>query len=84
LKKLLHNEYERQSGFFQLFGQDYCVLIANSNAAIKIFTLDTGRLFQETHDVFKTLKKYKSHIEVYFPEATAVQNLLNAKVQIVL
>jgi phosphoadenosine phosphosulfate reductase len=41
--------------FFQLFRQEDQVitaLIANSNAAIKIFTLDTGRLFQETYDVF--------------------------------
>jgi phosphoadenosine phosphosulfate reductase len=37
-------------------------------------------LFQETYDVFhKTIKKYKKDIEVYFPEAEAVQNLLNAK-----
>jgi phosphoadenosine phosphosulfate reductase len=37
-------------------------------------------LFQETYDVFhKTLKKYKKPIEVYFPEATAVESLLKQK-----
>jgi phosphoadenosine phosphosulfate reductase len=36
-------------------------------------------LFQETYDVFIKRKEVQSHIEVYFPEATAVQNLLNAK-----
>ena len=55
-------------------------IIAKSNAEVKIFTLDTGRLFQETYDVFNsTLKKYKKHIEVYFPDTIAVENLLNKK-----
>lgn len=79
----LAKEYKDKVVFSTSFGQEDQVitaLIANTNAAINIFTLDTGRLFQETYDVFhKTLKKYKKHIEVYFPEASAVQNLLNAK-----
>jgi phosphoadenosine phosphosulfate reductase len=39
--------------FSTSFGQEDKVtaLITNNNAAIKIFTLDTGRLFQETYDV---------------------------------
>jgi phosphoadenosine phosphosulfate reductase len=79
----LVDEYKDKVVFSTSFGQEDQVitaLIANSNTAINIFTLDTGRLFQETYDVFhKTLKKYKKHIEVYFPEAADVQNLLNAK-----
>jgi phosphoadenosine phosphosulfate reductase len=79
----LTNEYKDKVVFSTSFGQEDQVitaLIADTNAAINIFTLDTGRLFQETYDVFhKTLKNYKKHIEVYFPEALAVQNLLNAK-----
>ncbi|WP_369753049.1 phosphoadenylyl-sulfate reductase [Flavobacterium sp. WC2409] len=79
----LANEYKDKVVFSTSFGQEDQVitaLIANSDVAINIFTLDTGRLFQETYDVFhKTLKKYKKHIEVYFPEASDVQNLLNAK-----
>ena len=79
----LADEYKDKVVFSTSFGQEDQVitaLIANSNATINIFTLDTGRLFQETYDVFhKTLKKYKKNIEVYFPEAADVQNLLNAK-----
>jgi phosphoadenosine phosphosulfate reductase len=42
--------------------------------------LDTGRLFQQTYDVFhKTLKKYKINIKTYFPETIAVEELLNQK-----
>ncbi|TDE45363.1 phosphoadenylyl-sulfate reductase [Flavobacterium rhamnosiphilum] len=79
----LANEYKDKVVFSTSFGQEDQVitdLIAKNDLPITIFTLDTGRLFQETYDVFhKTLKKYKKHIEVYFPEASAVENLLNQK-----
>jgi phosphoadenosine phosphosulfate reductase len=81
--KFLANEYKDKVVFSTSFGQEDQVItdyIAKNNIGITIFTLDTGRLFQETYDVFhKTLKKYKKQIEVYFPEATAVENLVKAK-----
>jgi phosphoadenosine phosphosulfate reductase len=43
-----------------------------------IFTLDTGRLFQETYDVF-IKQKYGIAIKTYFPETSAVEELLNKK-----
>ncbi|TDE31162.1 MULTISPECIES: phosphoadenylyl-sulfate reductase [Flavobacterium] len=79
----LANEYKDKVVFSTSFGQEDQVitaLIGQNDLPITIFTLDTGRLFQETYDVFhKTLKKYKKHIEVYFPEAAAVEELLNKK-----
>lgn len=79
----LANEYKGKVVFSTSFGQEDQVitaLIAKNDLPITIFTLDTGRLFQETYDVFhKTLKKYKKTIEVYFPEATSVENLLKQK-----
>ncbi len=79
----LANEYHRKVVFSTSFGQEDQVitaLIATNNLPITIFTLDTGRLFQETYDVFhKTLKKYKKEIKVYFPEASAVEKLLEEK-----
>jgi len=79
----LANEYKGKVVFSTSFGQEDQVitaLIAKNDLPITIFTLDTGRLFQETYDVFhKTLKKYKKHIEVYFPEASSVENLLKEK-----
>ena len=69
--------------FSTSFGQEDQVItamIANSGAEIQIFTLDTGRLFQETYDVFhKTQKKYNQYIKVFFPEAAAVENVLETK-----
>ncbi len=79
----LATEYKDKVVFSTSFGQEDQVitdLIAKSGAAITIFTLDTGRLFQETYDVFhRTQKKYKSPIKVYFPEAKAVEELLEKK-----
>ena len=79
----LADEYKDKVVFSTSFGQEDQVitaLIAKNDLPITIFTLDTGRLFQETYDVFhKTLKKYKKEIKVYFPEAAAVEKLLETK-----
>lgn len=79
----LANEYKDKVVFSTSFGQEDQVitaLIAKNNLPITIFTLDTGRLFQETYDVFhKTLKKYKIDIKTCFPETSAVEELLNKK-----
>ena len=79
----LVNKYNNKVVFSTSFGQEDQVItaiIAKENLPITIFTLDTGRLFQETYDVFhKTLKKYKKEIKVYFPEAAAVEEMLNKK-----
>jgi phosphoadenosine phosphosulfate reductase len=46
----------------------------------RIFTLDTGRLGQETYDTLAALRaRYGLPIEVYFPRTEAVEALLAAK-----
>lgn len=55
-------------------------IIAGLNNQLKIFTLDTGRLFQETYDLLDiTQKKYKLNIDVYFPDATQVEDMVRSK-----
>jgi phosphoadenosine phosphosulfate reductase len=47
---------------------------------VKIFTLDTGRLFQETYDLLDiTRKKYGLPIDIYFPDARRVEGMVRAK-----
>ncbi|TRX38998.1 phosphoadenylyl-sulfate reductase [Flavobacterium restrictum] len=79
----LATEYPEKVVFSTSFGQEDQVItafIAKNDLPITIFTLDTGRLFQETYDVFhRTIKKYKVAIQTYFPETSAVENLLNTK-----
>ena len=55
-------------------------ILAELNGPTGIFTLDTGRLFQETYDLVDiTNKKYGLNIEVYFPDAARVEEMVNSK-----
>ena len=46
----------------------------------EIFTLDTGRLFQETYDLIdRTSKKYKTPIRVLFPDTKEVEEMVVSK-----
>ena len=59
------------------FGAEDMVLldgIANHARKIEVFTLDTGRLPEETHALFETVRdKYPIAIRTYFPDAPTVQ-----------
>jgi len=47
---------------------------------IRVFTLDTGRLFPETYSVLNaTRERYKQNIEVFFPKNESVERLVSAK-----
>lgn len=49
-------------------------LIVTNNIPIKIFTLDTGRLFSETYSVWsRTVERYETRIEVYYPDNSLLQ-----------
>lgn len=55
-------------------------LIHSNNIDIKVFTLDTGRLFNETYMTLqKTNNRYDSKIEVMFPQTQPVEELLTNK-----
>lgn len=55
-------------------------LLQAYKANIKFFTLDTGRLFQETFDTIeKTNEHFGIKIEVCFPDQNAVLNMVNSK-----
>lgn len=49
-------------------------LISKANAAISIFTLDTGRLFPETYSVWnETIQKYQKEIKAFYPDKKQLQ-----------
>ena len=66
--------------FSTSFGQEDQVItdaIFRNNLNIKVFTLDTGRLFQETYDLMDSTKtKYKKEFETYFPNTERVEALV--------
>jgi phosphoadenosine phosphosulfate reductase len=54
-------------------------LISTLHLPIKIFTLDTGRLFTDTYDLLSlTCKHYNTTIQVYFPGAAAVEHYVHS------
>lgn len=65
---------------FGLEDQVVAHLIFSNKLPIRVFTLDTGRNFQETYSTWaRTLERYQQPIEVFSPQAAAVQKLLAEK-----
>lgn len=53
-------------------------MIATLAVPVKIFTLDTGRMFAETYELIeKTVIRYDVQIEVMFPDAAEVEQMVN-------
>ena len=55
-------------------------LIFKNELPVRIFTLDTGRLFEETYKTLQqTRRKYEQEIEIFFPEQAAIESLISQK-----
>lgn len=55
-------------------------LIFQNHLAVRVFTLDTGRMFEESYKTLqRTNEHYDTKIEVFFPEKTAIENLTTQK-----
>lgn len=55
-------------------------MIAKIDPKVRIFTLDTGRVFPETYELIeKTNARYKINIEVFFPERDQVEKMVAEK-----
>lgn len=69
--------------FSSSLGQEDQVItdaIFRSDLPIKIFTLDTGRLFNEAYELLeRTTARYKKTIHVYFPDANDVEEFATTK-----
>ena len=77
------SQYPEGVVFSTSFGQEDQVitdLIFRNNLPIEVFTLDTGRVFQETYELMdKTRAKYKKPIKVCFPDASDIEKLTSEK-----
>ncbi len=55
-------------------------MIAEVAPEMRIFTLDTGRMFQETYDLIAiTEDQYKIKIQMVFPDAYDVEEMVNSR-----
>ena len=77
------NEYGQKAGLASSFGMEDMVLIdllARLQGDITIFTLDTGRLHEETYEVMERARsKYGVTIKAYFPDKEKVEALQKNK-----
>lgn len=81
--KYFLNHYEGKIAFASSMGAEDQVItdmLAKIDPSVKIFTLDTGRMFPETYDLIeKTNARYKLNINIYFPEREQVEEMVNEK-----
>lgn len=81
--RYLAQKYQGKIVFSTSFGwEDQVVthLIFSNNIPIKVFTLETGRLFPETYYVWnRTLEIYQQSIHAYFPQSDLLQDMVAAK-----
>ncbi len=55
-------------------------MISSLDSSIRIFVLDTGRFFPETYDLIeRTNSRFNVKIEIFFPNAESVENMVNKK-----
>ncbi|MDB5111140.1 MAG: phosphoadenylyl-sulfate reductase [Mucilaginibacter sp.] len=81
--KLLANRFPGQIVFSTSFGwEDQAIthMIFSNQLPIKIFTLETGRLFPETYYVWnRTMEIYGQPIHAYYPKNEPLEQMVNAK-----
>jgi len=79
----LVNAFPGEVIFSTSFGWEDQVIshvIFKNNLPIKVFTLETGRLFPETYYVWnRTLEMYGKPIHAYYPDTKAVEKLVSSK-----
>jgi len=78
--RLAYDEFGRKIALASSFGAEDMVLtdmLMHVDSKARIVTLDTGRLPQETYNVMDaTRERYGNTIEVFFPQADAVQSMV--------
>ncbi len=81
--RFLADQYPGKVIFSTSFGwEDQAIthLIFSNNIPIKVFTLETGRLFPETYYVWnRTLEVYNQPIHAYYPKNELLQDMVNTK-----
>ncbi|SFE56475.1 phosphoadenylyl-sulfate reductase [Thermoflexibacter ruber] len=79
----LAENFKGKVAFSTSLGQEDQVItdiIFKNNIDIQVFTLDTGRLFNQTYDLLDlTIAKYKKKIKIYFPDSAEVEEFVNTK-----
>lgn len=77
------NLFPGETVFSSSLGQEDQVItdaIFRNDIPVKIFTIDTGRLFNETYELIeRTTARYKKSIQLYFPQSGDVEEFVSSK-----
>lgn len=80
---LLAQKFPGQITFSTSFGWEDQVItdmIFANRLPVRVFTLETGRLFPETYYVWnRTLENYQQPIHAYYPDGTALEEMISKK-----
>jgi phosphoadenosine phosphosulfate reductase len=81
--KVLTEIFPKQVTFSSSFSMEDQMIahqILSNQLPISIFTLDTGRLFEETYSVWtSTNEKYQTNIKAFYPNYSLLEEFLNTK-----
>lgn len=81
--KFAYEEFKDRVNFATSLGEEDQVItdmISKVAPQIEVFTLDTGRLHQETYELLaKNQKKYKLKLRIMCPDTKAVEEMVKAK-----
>ena len=81
--RFITEKFSEGAVFSTSLGQEDQVItdiIFRNKMNIKVFTLDTGRLFYEHYELLsQNNSRYKTKTEVYFPDANDVEKYVNEK-----
>src|ERR1700761_520559 len=81
--KALAEKFPGKVVFSTSFGwEDQAIthMIFSNDLPIRVFTLETGRLFPETYYVWnRTMEMYGKPIHAYYPNNELLQEMVNAK-----
>lgn len=78
-----HKKYGAKLTIASSFSKEDIVLIDLAHEVskdVRVFTLDTGRLHEETYEVTRKVReRFDIHIETYAPETSSLENLVRIK-----
>ncbi len=81
--RILAGRFPNEIVFSTSFGledQAITYMIASNKLPVKVFTLDTGRIFPETYTTWsRTVEKYGLTITAYYPDTLALQRFVSEK-----
>lgn len=81
--RLVSSRFSEGAVFSTSLGQEDQVItdmIFRAGLSVKVFTLDTGRLFNEHYELLsQNNSRYRTKTEVYFPDASDVEAFVNEK-----